>query len=605
MKYKFKKYTIQISLIILIAITCPNCIRTTSKVLQLGPTSHEKMITERNIMVPMRDGIRLATDLYRPETPGKYPVILTRIPYGSDPGDGLPWGQLQMVGKMFVKHGYIYVVQDTRGEFDSEGDWFPFVFEHDDGQDAIAWIAEQKWCDGNIGMWGGSYFGYTQLITAPGDPNLDVIVPWIGSGNLHDLVFRGGASSFISMQGWVLQEGNSQLRRKGEKPNLKLDLSGGYYNEPLRDAEPVDIEAVMADPKAMEGGPWKWLGHPGDTEHVAALNYDSYYKEVSVPVLLIAGWYDIFLNAQLKDFDRLRAEGSGNAKKTRLVIGPWAHGQVFSSLEDSKIESPRLITGLFKDWYDYWLMGIDNGVGDQAPVSIFVMGENVWRDEYEWPLARTKYVDYYIHSSGSANTLSGDGTLSTSSPRGEPADKFTYDPHDPVPTMGGAFLKALEFKAGPKDQSEVEKRKDVLVYVTEPLNEPMEVTGPITVTLFASSSAIDTDWTAKLVDISPDGYRRIIQCGIVRARYRDGLKSPSHIKPGKVYEYKIDLWATSNLFLTGHQIGLEISSSNFPQFDRNTNAGGTGGPENIIIADQTVYHQEQYPSRITLPVVPR
>jgi uncharacterized protein len=590
---------------VFIGLASAGCTRVVSKALKLEAPSHERMVTERNVMVPMRDGIHLATDIYKPATPGKYPVVLTRIPYGSDPGDGLPWGQLQHLGKFFVKNGYIYIVQDTRGEFDSEGDWFPFVFEHDDGQDAIDWIAEQDWCDGNIGMWGGSYFGYTQLIAAPGNENLDAIIPWIASGNLHSLVFRGGASSFMSMQGWVVQEENSQARRLGEKPNSKLDLSGGYFNYEIRDAEPVNEAAVLADPSAMEGGPWKWLDHPGDTEHVAALNYTNYYKDVSAPTLIIAGWYDIFLNAQLEDFVRFRNEAQGDARRPRLVIGPWAHGQVWSDLEDSKLDGGRLVAGLFKDWYDYWLKGIDNGVMDEAPVQIFVIGENEWRDEYEWPLARTRYVNYYLHSGGSANTLNGDGTLSTAAPGEEPSDQFTYDPENPVPTTGGSFLNALEFKAGPADQSKLEERDDILVYITEPLADDMEITGPVKVTLWAATSAIDTDWTAKLIDIFPDGYRRNLQTGIIRARYRNGLQHPTALEPGQPVEYTIDLWAVCNLFKAGHRIGLEISSSDFPQFDRNTNAGGVGGPDNIVVANQTIYHDEARPSKVTLPVIPR
>ena len=581
------------------------CMRIGSRLLGIAPPTRERMVTERNLMVPMRDGVRLATDVYRPAAPGRYPVILTRLPYGSDPGDGLPWGYLSVLGKLFVKHGYVYVVQDTRGEFKSEGSWFPFIFEYDDGHDATAWIKQQPWCDGRIGMWGGSYFAYTQLIAAPDNPNLQAIVPWIGSGNLHQLMFRGGASAFISMQGWVVQEANSQLRRAGKRPDQKLDLSGGFFNEPLRDAEPVDAAAVRNDPQAMSQGPWRWLKHPGDTERVAALCYDQFYSQVNSAVLLIAGWYDIFLAPQLQDFTRLRQEGQGDARQTRIVIGPWAHGQAFSKMEGSRRAGPKLLGSQFFGWYDYWLKGKANGVPAQAPLKIFVMGENVWRDEYEWPLARTRYVDYYIHGSGRANTAAGDGRLDPAPPAEESADHYSYDPRDPVPTIGGSFLKAPGYQVGAQDQRPIEERRDVLVYRSEPLAAPLEVTGPITVTLFAASSAKDTDWTAKLVDLSPDGSARNIQNGIVRARYRNGFQHPTLLQPGEIYEYKIDLWATSNVFLRGHRLALEISSSNFPQFDRNTNAGGEGGPENVIVAEQTVCHDRAHPTRITLPVIPR
>jgi uncharacterized protein len=591
--------------IIAAALALSGCYKIGARALGISPPAAERMVTERNLMVPMRDGVRLATDVYRPATPGRYPVVLTRLPYGSDPGDGLPWGYLSVLGKMFVKHGYVYVVQDTRGEFKSEGTWFPFVFEHQDGLDTTAWIKAQPWCDGKIGMWGGSYFGYTQLIAAPDNPDLTAIVPWLASGNLHKLVFRGGASQFMSMRGWVNMEQNAQAKRAGGKGDAKVDISGGFYNEPIRDAQPVDVAATLADPRAMRDGPWKWLSHPGDTENVDALNYTNYYQRVSTPALFIGGWYDIFVNAQFEDFVRLRAEGQGHAKLVHIVIGPWAHGQAFSKMEGKRRYGPKLLGSLMVGWYDYWLKGIDNGAVSAAPVKIFVMGENVWRDEWEWPLARTRYTDYYLHSTGRANPDRGDGGLDATAPADEPPDQYDYDPRNPAPALGGSYLKTLSYRAGPQDQRPAEARADVLVYRSAPLSAPLEITGPITVTLFAASSAADTDWTAKLVDVGPDGFARNLQDGIIRARFRDGLQHPTAIEPGKTYEYRIDLWATSNLFLAGHRIAVEISSSKFPQFDRNTNAAGVGGPDNIVVAHQSILHDRAHPSRITLPVIPR
>jgi putative CocE/NonD family hydrolase len=266
------------------------------------------------------------------------------------------------------------------------------------------------------------------------------------------------------------------------------------------------------------------------------------------------------------------------------------------------------LTGIQLRWFDFWLKGEDNGILNEPQVKIFVMGENVWRDENEWPLARTWYIDYYFHSNGNANTLNGDGALSADAPGPEPIDVYLYDPRHPVPTYGGANMlpgSALHYLHGPKDQRAIEARSDVLVYSTPPLEQAVEVTGPVTVTLFASSSAVDTDFTAKLVDVHPDGYAQNLTDGIIRARYRESEKQPSLLEPGKIYEYNIDLWATSNVFKAGHCIRVEISSSNFPRFDRNPNTGRAFGDDaELIPSIQTIYHDAAHPSHIVLPIIP-
>jgi hypothetical protein len=253
------------------------------------------------------------------------------------------------------------------------------------------------------------------------------------------------------------------------------------------------------------------------------------------------------------------------------------------------------------DWFDRWLRGEDNGVEQEAPILLYVIGKNEWRREQEWPLARTKYTDYYLHSNGQANRRAGDGAISTVAPQEESTDKFVYDPLNPVPTHGGNNL--LE-SVGALDQKKIEERPDVLVYTTPALTEAVEATGPITVTLYAASSTRDTDFTAKLCDVYPDGRSLNLADGIIRARYRESLTAPSLIEPGKIYEYRIDLWATSNLFRQGHKIRVQVSSSNFPRFDRNANAGGEGGKNNVLKAEQTIYHDAAHPSHITLPVIP-
>ncbi len=587
-----------LNLLLVLGLILSGCARVVALGLGVDP-GHEAIVLERNVMVPMQDGVRLATDIYRPKAEGEYPAIMTRLPYGTDVL------MIETLGKFFAKRGYVFLAQDTRGTFDSEGQYFPMIFEYEDGHDATAWVTEQPWFDGNLGMWGGSYFGYTQWEAAPDNPALTCLNPLYTSGSMKEIVFRGGALEHLTIKPWNAGMEQARLEKEGKEGRVEADLTQGWYNEPLRDAIPIDVDSELAEPGTIEKGMEPWLKHPGDIEDVPQLNFDQFYSRVSVPSLLIAGWYDLFLGAQIEDFVRIQEEGQGNARKTRIIIGPWTHGIPSSKMEKDRLGGIQNFGREFIGWFDYWLKGVDNGAGEDAPVKIFVMGENIWRDEYEWPLARTIYTNYYLHSQGHANSVSGDGRLSTEPPGNEPPDKYDYDPRDPVPTLGGYFLASKHFKPGPADQSRVEKREDVLVYVTPPLSESIELTGPIQMILYASSSAKDTDFTAKLVDISPNGYSRNIQNSIIRARYRDGYQNPSLIQPGKVYEYVIDLWATSNLFLEGHSIAVEISSSNFPQYDRNTNAGGEEGLDNIIVANQTIYHDKTYPSHIILPVIPR
>jgi hypothetical protein len=340
---------------------------------------------------------------------------------------------------------------------------------------------------------------------------------------------------------------------------------------------------------------------------------------------VVDGWYDIFLRGALEDDIAIRKNGESEVarKNKRLVIGPWTH---FTGIRNNNPESPTTgpdrsidfgpnaevnLDNVYLRWHDHWLKGIDNGVENELPIKIFVMGENYWRFENEWPLARTQYTKYYLGSGGKANSASGDGTLSPRQPSdGAATDSFIYDPASPVPTLGGNLLDCLGCKSvsqGAVAQAKAEARDDVLVYTTPVLSEPVEVTGAITVKLFASTTARDTDWTAKLVDVHPDGYAQNIQDGIIRARYRQGKNEPaSLLEPGKVYEYDIDLWATSNVFLPWHRIRVEVSSSNFPRFDHNLNTGEdpvTG--TRMEKAQQTVYHSAQYSSYILLPIIPR
>jgi hypothetical protein len=333
------------------------------------------------------------------------------------------------------------------------------------------------------------------------------------------------------------------------------------------------------------------------------------YQEVETPAYFITGWYDALLHEGFKQFAgwRSQARSPETRRVTRLMVGPWLHGTIGSSSRIGDVSfGPHAevdIVGEHIRWYDRRLRGLDNGIDDEHPIHIFVMGENVWRGESEWPLARTRYTDYYIHGSSRSNSIYGDGVLSKDPFGDSPPDHYDYDPTNPVPTMGGPMMHAQY--GGAQDRRPIERRDDILVYTSEPLESDMEITGPVTMTLYASSTAPDTDFTATLVDVHPDGRAINICEGLRRARFRDSIEEPTLIEPGTVYQYQIDLWETSNVFKMGHRLRVEVSSSNFPRFDRNLNTSHQPGMDaEIQVARQTVYQDSRHPSRITLPVIP-
>jgi len=605
-----------------LALSLTACKGVTKRYLDLPPPQSKKIISEKNVMVPMRDGIKLATDIYRPASDGKFPVILVRIPYDKK--------TMEMVGQVFAQQGYVCVIQDCRGTFHSEGViFFPLFKEADDGMDTTEWVAKQPWFSGKMGAWGGSYFGYTQWAMAPDNRYLKAFYPLITTPNMADMMYVGGALQYELAAGWSSAVGHqSGTRRTPTKEYQKLAILNLPLQPPALDlkrlALNIDNPAIFKEmmgvdvpsplnPKKIPANLVKTL----NTKVVEAFNYPKLilaqqawtfgddYKRVSAPAMSVGGWYDLFIKTQLADFNKLITVGRGDAKKSKLVIGPWGHGTAknFLTKGDESVSMKGMVREFARiQWFDYWLKGKQNGVLDGPPIRIYVMGRNEWRNENEWPLARTKYVKYYIHSKGKARSATGDGSLDANAPTdAEPTDLFDYDPKNPVPTTGGSNL--LE-SVGPAHQGKVESRPDVTVYTSAALDDDTEVTGPITATLYAASSAVDTDFTVKLVDVFPNGDAVNIQDGIVRARFRDSLTEPSLIAPGKMYKYTMDLWATSYVFLKGHRIRVDISSSNFPRFEANSNMGGQGGEFASIIAHQTIYHDAEHPTFIILPVIP-
>jgi len=547
----------------------------------------EKVIVELDVKVPMRDGVQLSTNIFRPDGEGKFPTILMRTPYGNGDADN-------GAARAYAQDGYAYVIQDTRGRFESEGVFEPFLNEGQDGYDAQEWVRKQLWCNGKIGTAGGSYVGFTQWISAPlQSPALKVMLPTITFADFHDdIAFIGGAFQLSLCLGWsalVTAQPGENIIGKAEEIFRTLPL--------------IDYSRVLGREIAFYND---WLVHPNDDDYWRSATIKDKYHRIQVPVLNLGNWYDIFAKATTENFRRMREEAPTEEirQAQRLLMGPGAHGAPGAKLGEREFgEIAKLdIASIERRWFDYWLKGEENGIMDEAPVQIFVMGINQWRDEQEWPLVRTRYTNYYLHSDGNANTLHGDGVLNPVAPGDEPIDRYSYDPNDPVPTKGGANLA---IPSGPYDQRKIEERADVLVYTSAPLEGTVEVTGPVRVILYAASSARDTDFTAKLVDVCPDRTAWNLTDGIIRARYRNSDTEPELIEPGKVYKYEIDLWVTSNVFLEGHRIRVEVSSSNFPRFDRNPNTGHPFGQDaEVATADQTIYHNADYPSHLFLPVIP-
>ena len=568
----------------------------------------------------LRDGTITYVDVFRPDSPGRLPALLQRTPYSK----GTPHSRgYSLDAVRAAMAGYAVVIQDIRGRYTSDGEFYPFVDEMNDGYDSVEWVAGQPWCNGRVGMYGSSYVGATQWLAAKSrPPALQAIAPGVTASNYQDgWVWRGGAFELGFSLYWTM---SSLVAENWRNLSTRLYLSPKQY-EMLVEAKDSVMSSFMhlplSDNPELRGdmAPYyfDWLDHPEYDDYWRGISIEEAHSEITVPAFNYGGWYDIFLGGTIRNFAGMRETGATETARQgqRLVIGPWVHSAIgdnvagersFGSVASSAYGID--LQGQLLRYFDHWLKDEDNGVSEDRPVTIFVMGENVWREEDEWPLSRAEQVPFFISSNGKANSLWGDGRLDRDAPRGgEPPDVYVYNPLDPVPTRGGPVIcDAGVVPAGAYDQRLVESRHDVLVYTTQPLEQALEVTGPVTATVYASSSAPDTDFTAKLVDVGPDGYARNVAEGILRARSREADRPSSNIEPGAVNRYDIDMWATSNVFMRGHRVRLEVSSSNFPKYDRNANTGEPiGSDRTVVSALQTVHHSPEYPSHVTLPIVPR
>ena len=570
-------------------------------VLGLNAATHAQTLyrvaIQQSVSVMMRDGVSLSADIFRPVSNEKFPVLLQRTPYNRTGSTGM--------ANELASHGYIVVLQDTRGRFASGGEFYPFRNESADGFDTVEWAAKLNGSNGKVGMFGGSYVGATQMLAAmAAPPHLVSIFPYVTASEYYDgWTYQSGALMQWFSSSWTSGLAIDTLRRKADGEQSPKE----WVNK-----LPLQEYTILKTPHSSLAPYFRdWLAHERDDSYWAQWRVSDHYSRMTVMGLHAGGWHDLFLKGSIKNYTGLRAEAATPEARAgqRLIVGPWAHAPTSAEGKIGEVVFGKAAvldnTAATLKWFDYSLKGIKNEYSSGAPVRLFIMGSNVWRDEQEFPLARTRYTKYYLQSTKGANSISGDGSLSLAPPGdAEKKDEFDYDPQNPVPTIGGRLCCGTGFPPGPADQKPNEKRSDVLVFSTPPLTEDTEVTGFITLELYASTSAVDTDFTALLVDVDANGYARFLTDGIVRARYRESTKQASAITPGKIYKFTIDMWATANVFKAGHRIRLYVSSSNFPRFDRNMNTGeDILGATRSLKARQVIYHDREHSSALILPVI--
>ena len=584
------------------------------------------------VMATTRDGVKLACDIYMPARNGEFiggawPAILERTPYDKR--------ERIARGRYFARNGYVFVVQDVRGRFKSEGEWYAFAHEAPDGYDTVEWIASQPWCNGKVGTVGASYAGSDQSALAPlNPPHLAAMAVNVGASNYHHSSMRHNGAAELRFFIYAFRMAVTSKEAK-EDPKIRSAVTKacaevGQWLHRLPFTKGVSPLQFLP---SYEQWIYDLLTHGDYDEYWKQRGYaiSHYYDEhADVPTYYIGSWYDSYARSTCENFVEL---GRSKESLHKLIMGPWTHGASSVSFAGDVEFGPQArlddLSWLHKRWFDYTLKGLHNGIGEEPPVIIFVMGGGsgerdangrlehggCWRFENEWPLARTQYTEYYLHA---------DGTLTPGLPEPSRPTGYTFDPGRPVPTIGGnlsagePLLHPGGFDqrgdprfSGAEGSLPLNARPDVLTFQTRPLARDLEATGPIEVTLYASSSAVDTDFTAKLLDIYPpfedypEGFALNLTDSIIRARYRNSPEVAELMAPGRVYEFRFSLYPTSNVFKAGHCIRLDVSSSNFPRFDVNPNTGGPlGRGSQIVVAQQSIYHDPEHPSRVTLPIIP-
>jgi len=601
------------------------------------PAPRYEIRTEPSVRVPMRDGVRLSTDLYFPVgAEGRLPTVLIRTPYDKNRFRGersagyYRWRDGDVRVQLFAGQGYVVAVQDLRGRYESEGEFLIGAHERPDGSDTIDWIAAQPWSNGKVGTYGCSYLGENQLqLAGVRNPRHRAAIPqgaggaWTGTHRTFALM-DGGAFELASSVGWFPRAGFKISYRPPEGLSDEEFRRLTPYYRPAPVAPEIDFNTIFSHlpligiMKKIADYPTHYedmVSHGPADPYWRSLDYVTEGDRFDIPTLHVNSWYDLGIRETFELFNLLRknAESERGRDHQYVIISPTAHCESEGSTEHTVVGMRDVgdarfdFYGVYLRWFDYWLKGADNGVVDMPRVQYFLLGLNEWRTADAWPLPATRWTRFYLHSDGHANSRIGDGAMSRSVPAAEPPDRFVYDPGTPVPSVGGVICctTAPNTPGGSYDQSEVEMRDDVLVYTSEPIERGIEVTGPVELVLYVGSSAPDTDFTGKLVDVAPDGTAYNLQDGVLRARYREGYDRTVWMEAGGVYELRLDLHAIGNFFAPGHRIRLEVSSSNFPRLDRNLNTGGNNYDETVWqVADNVVHHSARYPSHIVLPVIP-
>jgi uncharacterized protein len=558
------------------------------------------VIVERDVPTRMRDGTVLRSDVYRPATGGPHPVLLGRTTYGK-----ATWGTW-IEPQRTAADGWVVVINDMRGQFASEGELDPFVPDVDDSHDLIEWLAVQPWSDGKVGMFGSSACGFVQLQAAAGrPPHLVSIAPFqtwnsFGRGCAYD---PGGAFSLYTQE-WALlvttidparQIGGRRedfLERYQAIAQARWEVGRWHAHRPYRELPPL--------PRDVAPFFYRWLEHPDADGWWADRSVRHRWDRVDLPGFHLAGWFDRFCRSTVENYVAMQREGGAFQK---LIVGPWPHGVPVVTASGDRFFGPRAWVDSRAEvvrWHERWLKDVPNGIDEEPPVRLYIFGEEAWRDADAWPLPGTRFTPFHLHSAGSANTRRGDGVLDPTAPGDQPHDTYVYDPEDPTPSVPGATYRPV----GTVDQGPIEDRRDVLCFTTPPLERDLDVIGPVIARLWAATTAPDTDWMVKLVDVHPDGYVFRLCEGMIRARYRESQAQARLLEPDRIYEYEIDLGPVGVRFLAGHRIRVEIASASFAQFDPNMNTGHVFGEDvRGVPAIQRIFHDAEHPSHVVLPIV--
>ncbi len=585
-------------------------------------STYSTSVVARGVMVPMRDGVTLATDIYTPSndgvnsSPGRFPTLLLRTPYGKADWAARPsTTPVASIATLHPdtanRHGYVIVFQDVRGTHESGGVFEPMLNEGADGHDTLEWIRAQPWSDGRIATFGPSYMGGVQMLLAADQSNgLVTAFSEVAATDQYrnEWVYMDGVFALSTGAAWTFEMAKGAVSR--QSPAQQSLLNGDYADLGVADSNAMsgaDFDKLFRRLPLLEmpgarRAPWwtHWLDNWSNPAYFENNQMSQRFEQVTIPILHLGGWYDLFLRNTYEHYQGISTQAKDPAARAnqRLIIGPWSHGTCDGCEQGSEVDSEAMQLA----WMNQWFKEKKHQFFEH-PVVLYVMGANRWRSESSWPLAGTKRTRYYLHSEGGANTASGNGTLSVVKPGIEPPDEFLYDPRNPAPTLGGIGLTGSRAV-----QNDAERRADMLVFTSPVLSDDLEVTGEVNATLYAASSARDTDWWIKLVDVDEDGNAFILNQGVARARFRHSRTKPEPLTPGKIEQYSIDMWATSNVFKKGHRIRLEVTSSNFPYADRNPNAFvdlSKSTERDFVAANQTVYHDRARSSYVELPIIPR